>query len=632
MKKIILLIVLVVLAVTFFLALTGPEEEGAPKGYVELIQKGRAGGQGYWVVFANGTGNVTLLSLDEKPKKMVLVLSETGIGMDGFDEFVGSIAELGEYGITVNVIGKGDVRGLSDAVIIVPTGAIPEYILEDIDYLSDHGNQIVYIGRTDFVLGNNLRKDYWYTQLGNGSQERVIVIDSTLDEFVEDYSAMERLKADILTNEWALVDSEEFIFHNFDGKKSVFADLPESGYLRIIYSAGEQVGLEDSDLLSREKITVDVTEDIYPWEKAELSFSINRSAGKVLYSLEKDATQIASEELGLVVSEKAYYYSFEFEDPGDYVFKVYDNLGVLGSAHMHVKDIEIKIDKIYDVRVFFNVTVDGEPVQSGKAYVSLEGEGEREYTIVDGVMSVPTKLKSGENIFRVRYLEFREKVVYDREGQGIFDVYLRYGPIALIAIIAVYAYGRARRKPTYRLKIETMGQKKRNSVFVNGDQILYCLEHAEKTFGWKNIPVHFTEIVHSVKKNITDGADIFDGDLDAILRRLEEKGEVESYGDYYQLKGWGDVKDNTIRRQLRDKLVVAGERFTEEADGFRTDDYFISTKYLDKKGHLIVVFENEQDRRSFLKSLPPKERAMVDLKMENDLVRMTTLEGLDDML
>ena len=637
MKRIIIGIVLLVLIATLAMTLLAPEEDEKPIGYVEIIKTGRAGGEGYFLFAANGTGSIRLLALDEIPKTNVYVLSESGINVERFDEFVDGLAPLEKYGIGITVIGRSEVNNMRDSVLIVPTGAMPSYVLDGFESITNRGNRIIYLGKLNYVNNaGSLRKDYWYTKLENETNGTVemIIREYTMDEFLDLRGGMENLRGEILENEWAVGDRNSFNFTNYGGEESLFVKLPESGYLRFIYEAGEDKGIKDTELLAKEPLEIMATEELFPWGKAELEFTVERSYGKVLYSLEKEGEQSASEELGHISPPgKDFLYQFEFEEPGDYIFKVYDGSGMLGSAHMHVKDIEVKIADVRDVRVMFNITIDGKPVKSGSALVSFEGaEEEREYPIINGIMSVPAKLSSGKNTFKVRYLEYRQNVVYERTKEGLFDVYLKYGPFAALLIAVVYGYGRVRKKPAYVLKIEKMGRKKRNVVTVEADQILYCVENAEKTFGWKNVPISFKELVHSIKKNITDGADMYDGDLDSILKRLEEKGLVEGYGGYYQLKGWGDVKENVLKRQIRDRLVLSGERFEESNGGFQVKQFLVSINYHKTKDKLVVVFEDEQDRRNFLESLPPEERALLDLKMENDLVRITTLQGLDEIL
>lgn len=634
-KAIILGIVVLFIAATVVMTLLAPKEVELPGGYVQPIKGGRAGVDAYYLFQANGSGSAALLALNEKPKTAVAVLSEQGIDQETterFGEFVDKMSLLEDYGMSVEVVSAADLRMLRDYVIIIPNGAMPKYVLDDLGSLHSRGNRIVYIGKTDFVLSRELRQDYWLAQLDNETKGRLTIKEMKLGDFLDAKGAVEQLREEIVKNEWAKTGESDFEFSGFSGRKTLFVPMDYPGYYRFVYEAGGEKGFVDSQRLGLEPIKVTATPSIFPWEKAELFFSINQSAGRVLYTLEKEGGQIAAEELGYVGSEKVFYYTFEFEEPGDYIFWVYDNSGKLGSAHMHVREIDVEIVEVRDVRVMFNITVDGEPVKSGKALVSLDGAEEREFSISDGQMAVPARLRTGENNFRVRYLEYVETIAYNRKEEGIFEVYAKWLVPGLAIIIGVYVFANMRRRPTYTLRIEKMGKKKANTVWVTPEQIVDAIKDVEKSCGWKGVPISLRELMQSFKKNITDGADMYDGDLESLMKRMEEKGLVERHGDYYQLRGWGDVRKNVIMRKIRDALVLSGEKFRDAWGGFELDRFVVSTEYFNTNKHLIVVFEDEEEKRKFLDSMEPLSRAEIELKLENGKVTITTLDGLSEFI
>lgn len=634
-KLVILAAIVFVLAATLIIAVLQPPRVEVPSGYVEPIKGGRAGTDAYFLFAANGSGKAGLVALEEKPKTSVAVLSETGIDdetTERFDEFVEGVSELEDYGIGVDVAGASGLRGLRETVIIIPNGAMPKYVLDDLASLHARGNTIVYIGKTDFVLSRELRQEYWLAQLDNETRGRIIVKEMKLGDFLDSPGAMDALRGEIVRNEWAKAGEEEFGFSGFSGSRTLFVPLADKQYYRFFYDTAGGKGVVDSQQLIMEPIKVSATQDIYPWETSELFFTLNQSAGKVIYVLERDGEQIASEELGYVGSERVFYYTFEFEEPGDYVFWVYDNSGRLGSAHMHVRDIDISIVEARDVRVLFNITVDGEPVRSGKARVSLDGVEEREFSITDGQMAVPARMKSGENTFRVRYLEYVETITYTQSQEGLLETYAKWLLPGAAIIIIVYVFASMRRRPTYSLRIEKMGKKKTNTVWVSPEQITDCILDVEKSCGWKDVPVSLKELMQSFKKNITNGADMYDGDVESLMKRMEERRLVEKHGDYYQLGGWGDLRKNVMKRKIRDALVVSGEKFREAWGGFELDRFIVSTEYFNTDKNLILVFEDEEEKRKFLEMMEPLSRAEIELKMENGKVTITTIEGLSEFI
>ncbi len=624
-----------VLVATLVITLIQPPKMEVPSGYAEPIKGGRAGTDAYFLFLANGSGKASLVALSEKPKTEVVVLSETGIDQETtnrFEEFVQRMTALQDYGIGVEAVGASDLRGLRETVIIIPNGAMPQYVLDDLASLHARGNRIVYIGKTDFVLSRELQQQYWLAQLDNQTRSMIVVKEMKLGDFLDTPGAVDGLKGEILRNDWAKTGETDFGFSDFSGRKTLFVPLPDRQYYRFIYETAGGKGMVDSQIMLMDPITVSATPDIYPWDKAELFFTVNQSAGKVMYSLEREGDQIASEELGYVGAEKVFYYTFEFQEPGDYVFRAYDNSGTLGTAHMHVKRMDISIVDVQDVRVLFNVTVDGVPVKSGKATVSLDGADAREFSITDGQMAVPTRLKAGDNNFGVKYLEYVTTITYTQKQEGLLETYAKWLIPGAVIIVIVYVFASVRRRPMYSLRIEKMGKKKTNNVFVAPAQITDSILDVEKSCGWKEVPVSIKELMQSFKKNITDGADMYDGDVESVMKEMEEKGYVERYGDYYQLHGWGDVHKNVIKRKIRDALVLSGEKFKDAWGGFELDRFIVSTEYFNTDKNLILVFEDAEEKRKFLEMMEPLSRAEVELKLENGKVTITTVDGLSEFI
>lgn len=634
MKRLLFIIGLVVfafLAGTLIIALLQAPEETAPAGYIEILAQGRAGEYGYCLYHANGTGNISLLALDEAPREKIVVLSESGIGMETFDPFVAEMETLRGYGMEVEIVGSADVRKVRDAIIIVPTGAIPDYILNTIGSTGTF-NTLIYIGKTDLKMASSLRKDYWYTQLTEEEKSRIIIKEYTLDEFMDDPARVAQLKKEILENRWAVVAESSKPFADYDGDNSMFVPLAENGYLRTVYSTSTQKGVENTELLAKEPVRMETDGDVYPWDRAAVSFTLANTSGKAFYTVEKDGKVLQGEDLGRIGVEKAFYYTYEFEEPGDYIVKVYDSSGMLGSTYIHVKNVEVELVEAWDIREVFSVNVDGEPLESGKIKISINDGEVKEYSIIDGTASANERLRSGENVFRVQYLEYKQDIKYMRTQESTFEVYIKYGPFAVVLIIVVYVLATMRRRPVYTLKIEKMARQERRPMEVAPVQITECIESAQERFGWEKVPVTVAEIAYEARMNITDGADIFDGDLEAILKKLEKKGIVERYGEHYQLAGWGDVRNNVLKRKVRDALVVNGVEFTEKKDGFDIGSALVSTQYVKTPKKLIIAFEDEEDKRRFTKSLSGDEHAMLELKRANDLVALVTVEQLEEML
>jgi hypothetical protein len=625
-----LVVVLVLAGTLAYTLLQMPEEEGE-FGYIDVLSQGRAGEFGYCLYNVNGSGEISLLALDEKPKSRIVVLSETGIGTESFSEFLTSLEELEEYGMSVEVVGRADAKNVRDSIFIVPTGAIPDYILGTLGSTGTF-NTLIYIGKTDMKMAGSLRKDYWYAQLNEIDKERIIVKEYTLDEFMDNPEMVGEFKGELLNNSWAIMGSGSRTLEDGGGEGSIFVPLEGNGYLRFIYSVGERKGIDDSSLLPLEPVEMETDGDVYPWERAAVSFTLGNTTGKAFYTVEKNGNVLLSEDLGRVGAEKAFYYTYEFEEPGDYIVKVYDSSGMLGSTYLHVKEIGIVQEGTLDIRTIFGITVDGEPLKTGDVYVSLNGADEERYPVIDGTVAIPVRLQGGQNVFRVRYLEYKEDIVVERGQEGTLETYVKYGPFIGLFLVVVYVAASMRKKPKYALKIEAAAKQERNVLEVEAKDITGCMKAIEEKFGWEKVPVRLSEIGYEIRKQITDGADIMEGDLEMILRSLEERGLVERYGEYYQLSGWGDVKKNVLMRQARDVLVKNGVKFRKGKKGMELDSFVISAEYFESSRKLVLIFDGEEDLRKFMRGLKGAEKAAIEIKKSNDLLVLTTIGELEEIL
>ncbi len=629
--KIFIIFVLVVLGiVAFLLFLPSKDEIEITSGTAEVLSFGRAGDEGYAIVNLNGTGVFCILSLEEAPKRNLYILSEEGVGMESFDEFMDSLYELENYGFLVQIVGRSKLLTLKKQIIVIPTGAMPDYILESIDELASD-NKIIYIGKTNFIKKKDLKMSFWVNELGNGTEEKLIIYDMTLDEFI-DKGKLGAFIDSIIENSWALENKVEYSFEDVNEKKTLFTGLPKTGYISVIFDSETEHFLVDSGFIREDTITINADDIVFPWEISNVEFSINESIGKAFYSLEKNGVVLLTEELGRIDVEKAFFFPFEFDAPGDYIMKIYDSVGVRGTERIHVKDIDISLETAEDLRYIFFVNIDGEPVESGMVYVSLNDGEERRYAISHGYVTISAKTEKGMNLFKMKYLQFYAEVPYESKAEDWLGAITTFGIPGLVVILIIFAYVWAAKKPMYKLRLEHSSSEKRRELPVKEKQIIETFGGVEKLFRWKQIPLTSKEIMIGLKKRITDGADISDGNLENILKKLMEKDLVESHLEYYQLKGWGDVKKNVLLRIIQDKLIEKGTTFKRVEDGFLVGNRVITPVYDHRKEKTIVVFEDAEEVRRFIKGMSEDNRAVFELKKENDILQITTLSRLDEIL
>ena len=146
-------------------------------------------------------------------------------------------------------------------------------------------------------------------------------------------------------------------------------------------------------------------------------------------------------------------------------------------------------------------------------------------------------------------------------------------------------------------------------------------------------PITPQEFTISLKRYLTNGADITEGNVEEILKKLVRAGHLESYRDYYQMPGEGDIKKNALCRMIKEKLIQNGTMFEEKNGRFVTKDYeigFFGQKLSKKKTFIIVEDHTEANR--IINHMNDNERSKIMLLQANDMVELVEIDKLEDVL
>ena len=549
-----------------------------------------------------GNKTAVLASLKYPPSKTLILIN--GEYKETIKEKVGWLTE---YGISVKETAPSHALSAKDSLIIICSAAMPREFLLNEDIFDK--NMVVYFGRPNFVLDSDgMKEENWSVNF----TKKFVALDSIDTLLAKD-------------DQYFLFDIYE-IEEIKEGKGVLYVSTKEAKNGRLL------VGKEITDgLFGVLPVNINGKNEIYIWESTELAFAVPKADGALFFSLEKGNKKIYEKKLGFVTSPKAFVERLSFNESGVYVAKVYDRLNLLGSLLITVKGVEIEYVGKKDVNQIFNITVNSKPVESGFAYVSVAGGVERRLPVVDGILVVPAKLKKGDNVFRIRYLNFEKEINVQSEVSSIWDVYLTYGIPGLILVVAAFAYGKVAKKPTYRIITHEVAEELLGRKSVTAEQVKGVFEYVERHFGWKGVPLTVRDISWGIKETIAEGMDVSEGNVEEILKKLEKKGVVEGYAGYYQIKGSGDIKMNVLKRMIRDILVEKGIFFKETDGVFETDSWKIGPPR-DKigKNEIIVVFD-EKEKREFMRRLGDME-PKIRLKMGNGIVKIMTVEELEDVL
>jgi hypothetical protein len=626
----IVVVLLLILAVIIgFVLLSGGEtliQDHSPTTF-SVIETGTAAQYGYAVFNYRGSGNITMVSYPTAPKRNVVIINDTqAVDADRLPELVGELQPLEQYGFNVSVTSEPKI---GDDIYIVPTGAIPSYALFNLESNSSHG-EIIYIGGKDLLLSSGIKQLGWYGSLSEEQKARVVQFNGTLNEFLDKSNVS--LAQLILRNDWMAYNSSNMSVSG-SSVKSTVVPLNGSGFFRIIYDFQDLHGIYDSPYLQTAPQYIAPSPQLrFPWEKSTLQFSLNATNGTAFLSVKKDGKVVEHEQLMRVTDQNVFIKKLEYNDPGDYVITVNDNSGTIASGLLQVRDIEINLASQQGVTYVFSVTVDGSPMTDSEVMVSLGNSSAKKFFVSGGQVVVPAKLDQGKNTFYFDVSGSTIPVVVDNEGDTVLGFYIKYGLPGLVIVAVVYFGARMTRRPTYSLRFGDSASYIRQEITLPLDRALESFQMIRRDMKIGRAPITPQEFTISLKRYLTNGADVTEGNVEEILKKLVKAGYLESHRDYYQLRGEGEVKRNTLSRMVREKLIESGTPFSEKEGKFVTKDYeigFFGDKF---SGKAVIVVDDKSEEKGILSSMSRSESARYLVMQANDMLSFVTIDRLSEML
>jgi len=628
---VVLLFALGALALAALLLTPAQQGAGAVTGgpqRLEILEVGRAGDYGYAVVDYEGSPNVTLLAYHSPPLRKVTILNEPGaIAGGSLARFISDLSPLQAYGFTVDVSAN---KALGHGIFVVPTGALPSYVLDDLRYNATDAT-VIYIGRTDLVLSSSgVTQEDWYSALDQRQLSRLIIHNTTPDQFIEGNAS---LSDEVLENGWAVRSRLDSALSG-EGRHTLIVPMNGSEYVRLIASLGGKVAMVDSARMRQRGIPITPSPpSIFPWEKTAIEFSLNKTNGTAMLSISLDGKEVYSKPLSRVREENYFVERPQLNGSGNHVIRVTDNSGIIGGGILHVKDLRVDYLGSSGFSYNFNVTVDGTPVDSGEAAVHLDNSTlSKKFYISGGLLTVPAQLQQGVNVFDISFLgtERHVEVAYSREG--LADVYLKYGIPGLLLVVIIYFGARMTRKPVYVIRVGEAAGEIRKEVKMPPQKALSVFRSIRKELGIGKNPITAHEFSLAIKRHVTEGADVTEGNVEELLQRMVKLGLLESHKQYYQLKGEGDVKRNAMMRRIRDKLIESGIAFRMRGGCFVTSQVEIGLFGERFSRNAVVVIEDQHELDSIHAGLTQKQLAALQVKLANGVLRLVPLDRLADVL
>ena len=627
----VLLVLLLVLGGILIYLVAAPEPVGSQEvsqSTFSVIETGTAGDNVYAVFNYRGSGNLTVLGLDSQPTMRITIINDSqAIQATRLPELVSQIKELESYGYNVTVT---DEPRIGEGVYVVPTGALPSYVLFNLQGSTSNGT-VIYLGSPDLILSSGMKESRWYNSLNSTQRRRVIVYNQTLDDLLDDQNVS--LSHDILYSAWMLRNTTTVPLSG-NGIRSISMELNGTDHARLIYDMPGLRGIYDTLPLAIIPQTLNAEpSSIYPWERSDLRFDLTKTNGTAYFTVKKDGKVVKREQLRRVTDENVFIEKLAFEEPGEYLLFVDDSTHVIASGILHVKDLKVRLTQHSGITYVFSVLVDGMPLKNSEAYVSIGNSSDkRKFFITDGELTVNAQLLQGANTFNIDISGSTIQIPFDNSQEPIFEFYLKYGSIGLLVILVVYFGARITKRPVYSLRFGDSVGYVRQEITVPLERAMESFSSVRKDMKLQGVPITAQEFSVGLKRYLTNGADITEGNVEEILKRLEKTGYLESHRDYYQLKGEGDVRGNVLRRIIRENLIESGTQFSEKDGKFITKDYEIGFfgDSFSKKG--IIIVDDKAEIVRIISSLTEREQARMRIMQSNATIEFVPIDRLSDML
>jgi len=344
-------------------------------------------------------------------------------------------------------------------------------------------------------------------------------------------------------------------------------------------------------------------------------------------------------------------------EPGVYVVKVEDNSGKVYAATMlKVIGLEIAFGKKdwKNGKFSFLLAAGGQAVQPKSFSVSMDDKNEKRYyqssfklqgdrSVID--YDYPYEIKGGDHTFKFTVGDWTTTLTENyKPPKQIWDnpLVLAFGGLAAL----IFGASTILRRPEtvrYGLDIPDFPPMSTIKIPVKRETVLEIFDNVNAGYSWQWMPLRIDEIKNGFRRLTYNGKPILIGDfnLERILSKLREEGQVDETLGYWGRTTWEKESGHTLRyltiyRILRnvfvnnavkfskldamkdcDVKVIAGkeEIFFHIMDGEpeRVVHRAIATA---KMGTTIIVFKTEDERDEFRNSLTSTSKLAIGLKME----------------
>jgi len=398
-------------------------------------------------------------------------------------------------------------------------------------------------------------------------------------------------------------------------------------------------------------------------QKTRLNLALHENDStplKLFVAMYKDGVELQRSEFELGLTNPTIERSVDFQvnaEPGAYVLTIVDGSGKVYAATMlTVIDMDIVLSAAdwQNGRFNFTLSSGSKPVSPQSLSVALDGTGEQQYGLSSLSRSPSStsltyayfgKLQPGKHKFTFTVGSWNK----DFEAEYFQRKNFWENPtVIFLAVISLLVFGAGTilRRPEvlkYGLDVPDFPPLSTIKIPLKRETVLEIFDNVNAGYSWKWMPLRSEELKGGFRKLTYNGKPILIGDfnLERVLSKLREEGQVKDELDYWGKTSWEKESNHSIRylmiyRILRNVFVNNAVKFSKldaipECDvkavlGNEEIYLHIMEEPAERvvhralatvtKGHTIIVFKTPEEVEDFSRTLNSSSKLAVALKME----------------
>lgn|GEM_PF-3236161 len=526
------------------------------------------------------SANITLSCSQQKPAGSFCILEHpaaTGFDAAGFRR--GFEAGLRSFGIEAKKVPPSGIQDCVGASILIPTGVLPAGLEEIISSSNQADSEIVFAGEvSDFAIDSL------------GQVQKLEQNESAHKMLQQIEISREGLNSNLFSSGYALALSKIYAkqpdssnasiilvpaFHSQNFTMVAYAPQnASSGYCRLIYEAesaenNRSAGVSQSSRLSKLP-ALGGSQEIFAGEIPRYFAWVEPASGTG-HALYATASNFAGVQLRQKIFEgsirSGWLGGFELRNislPGYYIVSIEDQFSrPYAKSLLHVRDLQIQISSAEGSSYYFSATIDGEPVHSQLATVSIEGSNSSmQYPVSSGAFMVAARPSSSESAFIISLLGAKKRIPFAQQRNPLLSYILQFAAPLLFAALLAFLLARRKPKRKYVLRMPDFSPQNEPEIEIPPNDFLRAFEISNSCFGYSRFPIDCGELAVGLRRLCSSKGTLLhlsrQGIEDALLQ-MQKAGCVVGHAGFYAPACWNlQIEEAANMRIICNMLVQKG--------------------------------------------------------------------------